>query len=534
MTNHPIPAEKNTPRTGFLQDYKNPYLRDLTSQEYRKLILPSAVAGILVLMMLLINTWIDSGILAQSKITITYIVIVFAIYIAAYGFYLIPARRNRETLVWVNTLFSGLGFWALTFTLPVHLNIYINLLLLLVVISISTFAGRVPTLLLILMVLGSHFVNHIETLDNLHGWAEHLGITIVAVLISETTMRIQDISRGQMRRLEIINTFSRQVAAAHDRQEVFALINSTIPNALVADSYYISAVEADEIHIIICYDDGEYFNGIRAKAEGTLTSWVDKHQQPLFLPDLRQPIDLEGIRIILVGKDKTSLSWIGVPMTSSRFRGILALASYEPNAFNRGDLELLSNLSRHAVLAIENVDRQAELTERARLDSLTGVYNHGYFLEALKIQAEESISSGKSLSLIMLDVDFFKIYNDTYGHLAGDKILTQLCTIIRNHIKSSDAVGRWGGEEFTISLPNTHAGQALLVAERINASMRGFTFPDRNGRTIPPPTVSQGIAIFPSEADEIFKLIDLADQRLYIAKKRGRDQIEGVAIEALP
>jgi diguanylate cyclase (GGDEF)-like protein len=211
---------------------------------------------------------------------------------------------------------------------------------------------------------------------------------------------------------------------------------------------------------------------------------------------------------------------------------VLALGSYEPNAFNRADLELLSNLARHAALAIENVDRQAELTERARLDSLTGVYNHGYFLEILKSQAEEATSSGTPLSLIMLDVDFFKSYNDTYGHLAGDKILTLLCNTIRSHIKSTDMVGRWGGEEFVISLPKTSAKQALIVATRISESMRGFTFPDRNGRTIPPPTVSQGIALFPKEAGEIFGLIDLADQRLYMAKKRGRDQIEGVPNES--
>jgi diguanylate cyclase (GGDEF)-like protein len=223
-----------------------------------------------------------------------------------------------------------------------------------------------------------------------------------------------------------------------------------------------------------------------------------------------------------------------VPMNSRKFHGVLALASYQPNAFNRGDRELLSNLSRHAALAIENVDRQAELAERARLDSLTGVYNHGYFLEKLKSQAEESMSSGNPISLIMLDVDFFKSYNDTYGHLAGDKILTMLCETIRNHIKNTDTVGRWGGEEFIISLPDTIAEQAMLVATRISQSMRGFSFPDREGKSIPPPTVSQGISLFPKEADDIFKLIDLADQRLYVAKKRGRDQIEGVPTESLP
>ena len=161
------------------------------------------------------------------------------------------------------------------------------------------------------------------------------------------------------------------------------------------------------------------------------------------------------------------------------------------------------------------------MEERARLDSLTGVLNHGSFLATLKEQAEKALASGNPLSLIMLDVDYFKKYNDTYGHLAGDKILTALCNTIRGHIKNTDTVGRWGGEEFCISLLNAEAAHAQVVATRISNSMRELKISDRDGRTIPAPTVSQGIAIFPLETDDIFKLIDLADQRLYIAKNRG-------------
>jgi diguanylate cyclase (GGDEF)-like protein len=132
----------------------------------------------------------------------------------------------------------------------------------------------------------------------------------------------------------------------------------------------------------------------------------------------------------------------------------------------------------------------------------------------------------QQLSVIMLDIDFFKQYNDAYGHLAGDEILTKLCDTIRCHIKRADAVGRWGGEEFAISLPNTSGAQAMQVADRIRETMAGMNLQGQNQETIPVPTVSQGIAVFPSEADEIFKLIDLADHRLYIAKERGRNQIE--------
>jgi diguanylate cyclase (GGDEF)-like protein len=513
---------------------RTPSLRDLTSQEYRNFVLPTSIASILVLMALLINIWIEKDIPALDQSAVTFLVITTAIYITTSSIYLIPARGNKDTLIWLNAFIGGAGYWLFAIFIPDQIILYFDLLLLLGVISMSTYAGRLPTLFMIAIATTSHIISHYESINTYIGWVEHLGMPAVAVLLGEITSRILNISRGHVRRLEIINTFSRQVAAAHDRQQVFELLNSTIPNALIADSYYITTIEGDKIHVILCYDDGEYFNDVRAPAEGTLTNWVDKNQQGLFLPDLRQPIQLEGIKIILVGKDKTSLSWIGVPMKSSHFRGVLALGSYQPNAFNRGDLELLSNLARHAALAIENVDRQVELEERTRLDSLTGVYNHGYFLETLKSQAEESISTGKPLSLIMLDVDFFKLYNDTYGHLAGDKILTLLCTTIRDHIKSADPVGRWGGEEFVIALPNTTAEQALLVATRISQSMRGFSFPDRNGKSIPPPTVSQGISLFPMETDKIFNLIDIADQRLYAAKNRGRDQIEGVPTESHP
>jgi diguanylate cyclase (GGDEF)-like protein len=206
--------------------------------------------------------------------------------------------------------------------------------------------------------------------------------------------------------------------------------------------------------------------------------------------------------------------------------GVMAIASYRPNAFDRSDMELLSNLAQHATLALDNTIRHARVEEQAQMDSLTGVYNHGHFLKILEEQAETAKQLNQPLSVIMLDIDHFKQYNDAFGHLAGDEILTKLCDAIRSHIKRADTVGRWGGEEFAISLPNTGGAQALQVANRIRETMAGMNLRSDDQKTIPVPTVSQGIAEFPVEADEIFKLIDLADRRLYIAKERGRNQVE--------
>jgi diguanylate cyclase (GGDEF)-like protein len=180
-------------------------------------------------------------------------------------------------------------------------------------------------------------------------------------------------------------------------------------------------------------------------------------------------------------------------------------------------------------VALDNTIRHAQVEEQTRLDSLTDVYNHGYFLKKLSDQAYQAAANNSVLSLIMLDIDFFKQYNDTYGHLVGDKILKTLCTAIKHHIKQNDAVGRWGGEEFVIALPGANGAEALKVAERIGQTMALLRVEDRQQRPIPVPTVSQGVAVFPSEADEIYRLIDLADRRLYIAKERGRNQIEPVA-----
>jgi diguanylate cyclase (GGDEF)-like protein len=217
---------------------------------------------------------------------------------------------------------------------------------------------------------------------------------------------------------------------------------------------------------------------------------------------------------------------MGVPMHGAHVDGIMAISSYHPNAFDRSDMELLSTIAQRAALALDNTYHHALVQEQARLDSLTKVYNHGYFIQILREQAKDCEAQQQPLSLIMLDIDFFKTYNDTFGHLIGDEVLISLCDIIRSHIKNTDAVGRWGGEEFAISLPNTDETQAAFVAQRIRETLGSLRIRNSEQFTIPIPTVSMGIAIFPIETNDITKLIDLADKRLYIAKERGRDQIE--------
>jgi diguanylate cyclase (GGDEF)-like protein len=112
------------------------------------------------------------------------------------------------------------------------------------------------------------------------------------------------------------------------------------------------------------------------------------------------------------------------------------------------------------------------------------------------------------------------------GSQPGDRILEALCTAVKRNIKQNDAVGRWGGEEFVISLPGADGNQAVQIAKRISQTLKNLRVEDLDQKTVPIPTISQGVAIYPGEADEIYRLIDIADRRLYVAKERGRNQIE--------
>ena len=433
---------------------------------------------------------------------------------------------TRENLGWSFALISGVTLGLLPYVLPGHLMDLVQILVVLGVMAVTIGSGRKHALVTLLTAFIISLPGSLQRFTGLTTTLGYVAPFIISVIATETYIRIKSTTQQHIHRLETINRVSRQLMLSLDTTQVLSILNATILDTLEADSYFVGTLKGENICLDLMYDDGEFFNGVELPLEGTLSGWVIKNQKELFLPDLREDVLLEGVEVRVVGKERASLAWIGVPLKASNIMGIMAMASYRPNAFDLGDLELLSSLAQHVTLALDNSVRHAQVEEQARLDSLTGVYNHGYFLKKLAEQAETSSHAGNPLSLIMLDIDFFKQYNDTYGHLIGDQILTSLCTIIKRHIKQADAVGRWGGEEFIISLPNATGEQAWQVAKRIGDSMAEIRMEDREHRTVPVPTISQGIAVFPPEAGEIFRLIDLADRRLYVAKERGRNQIE--------
>jgi diguanylate cyclase (GGDEF)-like protein len=492
-------------------------------QEVRKFILPITLTSIGLMVILIVEDLFSGRALDIETIIYGCVIIAGALINSAV---IVRTANFRESYGWLNAILSGVALGLLPYVLPENLAEIAHILIVFGAVAVAIVSGRpyCYATLFVIFALGMPYLFGVlgKPVNLLYFGMPY----IVSVVVMEAVLRIKDTTQQHISRLEIINKVSRQIMLSLEIGQTISLLNATIQDALEADTYFVGILRENEIQFDLFYDDGDYYNGTRVPLEGTLSGWVIRNQKELFLPDLRKELDLEGVKDYVIGKERTSLSWMGVPLIAANVTGVIALGSYQPNAFDSADMELLSSLAQHITLALDNTIRHSQVEEQARLDSLTGVYNHGYFLKKLAEQAEATSVNQTPLSLIMLDIDFFKQYNDTYGHLVGDRILKTLCTAIKHHIKQSDTVGRWGGEEFVISLPGATGEQALQVAKRIGETMAALKIEDREQRMIPVPTVSQGIAIFPMEADEIYRLIDLADRRLYIAKERGRNQIE--------
>ncbi|MEE9500150.1 MAG: sensor domain-containing diguanylate cyclase [Candidatus Omnitrophota bacterium] len=191
----------------------------------------------------------------------------------------------------------------------------------------------------------------------------------------------------------------------------------------------------------------------------------------------------------------------------------------------KSDIRLLTMFANHAGLAIENSRLYEETEYLSKTDWLTKLWNSGELHKTLAKELEKSRITDKNLTVLMIDIDNFKPYNDSVGHREGDEAIKKIATLLGQRSRKNDFVARYGGEEFTIIMPDTTKKTALAIAERLKKEVKDTWAAGELAPGVPPLTISIGISTFPVDGADKDNLIHKADIALYEAKRRGKNKV---------
>jgi diguanylate cyclase (GGDEF)-like protein len=223
-------------------------------------------------------------------------------------------------------------------------------------------------------------------------------------------------------------------------------------------------------------------------------------------------------------RHETPGSFVAVPVRG-RIVGVITLLRDERDAFRPEEIDFLRLVAHYVALAVSNAVLFRTTREQALEDPLTGLANRRSFMESYEVEWNLASRLGSPFAVLMLDVDFFKRFNDTFGHPVGDEVLKTIAQTVRSLVRKVDIVGRYGGEEFVVALPGASLDAAMDVAEKVRSTIRQLRFPMANGDGAHL-AVSIGVASSNGGGVDAGELIRHADVALLAAKTLGRDRVE--------
>ncbi|MBU5614055.1 sensor domain-containing diguanylate cyclase [Geomonas azotofigens] len=291
----------------------------------------------------------------------------------------------------------------------------------------------------------------------------------------------------------------------------------------------IMLIDKDGVGMQIVFTLGMTLNIARClqlKVGKGIAGMVAKTGQPLLVNDVEK-----DSRVAMANRMRfKSKSLICIPLKlKEKVIGVLNLSDKKNlRPFTHSDLQLLTSFANLASLMIERTEvlEESERFEQLSVtDPLTGLYNRRFLKSRLEEELNRSMRQGLNLTVIFIDLDFFKNYNDLCGHLAGDEALKLTADIIKESLREMDIVARYGGEEFCAVLPGTSKAEAMIVAERIRCEIENKRFPGASDIPLRRLTASLGIASFPEDGRTFNDLVHASDVALYEAKARGRNRI---------
>lgn len=340
----------------------------------------------------------------------------------------------------------------------------------------------------------------------------------------EITARVHSLLETRNIQLQLQQCRSSEKCELKENHETYGSRENIKPKILIVEDSKLQSM-------IMCKNLGpEKFEILTARDGYHALETAHETKPDLIILDVVLP-GMDGFSVC--EKLKSSPATVNIPVLmitslesmSNKLKGLECGADdYLIKPIDKRELQVrVNSLLKKKRLHDQLVANYNQLLERSIRDGLTGLYNYGYFQEQLNSEINRARRYKRQFSLLILDVDYFKVYNDTNGHPAGDNVLRELAGILLSNSRNTDLVARYGGEEFVIMLPETGKEGAAAVAEKIRRAVAEYPFKYQEKQPGGNLTVSIGVASFPEDASSAGELINKADQALYKAKKCGKN-----------
>jgi diguanylate cyclase (GGDEF)-like protein len=343
--------------------------------------------------------------------------------------------------------------------------------------------------------------------------------------IAVDNARLYQSTKEAAERRAVLHRVSQQIVGVSlDPEGIYTAIHHAAIQLMPSDAFVIT--QMNEINLMI---EPVFFYEIYRRvtpqpypASQGLSGLVVSTGETIYIPDAFDDTRVENF--VHFAEPNQVRSIIAVPMRlRGKVVGMLSTQSYKPDAYTPEDQYLLEMLATYAAIALDNAQLFMDIQYLAITDSLTGIYNRRHLFELGQREFIRARRFKRPLSIIMIDIDHFKNINDAYGHSTGDHYLRELAQLLNTEVREIDIVGRYGGEEFTVILPETGLPRAREIAERLRKKVEKTFKSAANNLT--PITISLGVSELDHNSNSFADIVKQADVALYSAKNAGRNQV---------